>query len=63
MQQELLHSTPFFLILCVTLRCFITLTDMRILSSYNRISGSATMVWLIQSGEGVMIAATNRIAT
>jgi hypothetical protein len=40
-----------------------TLLEMRILSSYRMISGIVTIIWLIQSGEGVMIAAMIRMAT
>ena len=34
-----------------------------ILSSYNIIKGMVTIIWLIQSGEGVITAATINIAT
>ena len=41
---------------------FSTLEERDILISYKIINGTATIVWLVQSGEGVITAATINIA-
>jgi hypothetical protein len=37
-----------------------TLDEIRILISYRIINGRVTIIWLIQSGEGVITAATTK---